>query len=61
VARLDAVEVIGEATEQMAGGATAGEIARRTSLPYTTIRDQRRRSASRTTLLSAGLLAGRLS
>jgi hypothetical protein len=57
VARLDAVEVIGQATEQMADGTTAGEIARSTSLPYTTIRDWRRRFAARAKLLSAGLLA----
>jgi hypothetical protein len=57
VGRLDAVEVIGEATEQMANGATAGEIARRTSLPYTTIRYWRRRFTSRATLLAAGALA----
>ncbi len=55
--RLDAVEVIGEATEQMANGATAGEIARRSSLPYTTIRDWRRRFASRSRLVTARLLA----
>ncbi len=57
VGRLDAVEVIGEATEQMANGATAGEFARRTSLPYTTIRYWRRRFVSRATLLAAGALA----
>ena len=57
VARLDAVEVIGQATEQMADGTTAGGIARSTSLPYTTIRDWRRRFAARAKLLSAGLLA----
>ena len=57
MARLDAVEVIGEATEQMANGATAGQIARRTSLPYTTIRYWRRRFTSRATLPSAGALA----
>jgi hypothetical protein len=55
--RLDAVEVIGQATEQMASGATAGETARRTSLPYTTIRDWRRRLASRARLVTARLLA----
>jgi len=57
VGRLDAVEVIGKATEEMAEGTTAGEIARRTSLAYTTIRDWRRRFAARAKLLSAGLLA----
>ncbi len=57
VGRLDPVEVIGEAVAEMASGATAGAIARRISLPYTTVRDWRRRLASRARLLSAGLLA----
>lgn len=57
VGRLDPVEVIGEAVAEMAAGSTAGAISRRTSLPYTTVRDWRRRFASRAKLLSAGLLA----
>ena len=57
LARLDAIEVIGEATEQMASGASTGDIARRTSLPSTTIRGWRRRFAVRAKSLSAGLLA----
>jgi hypothetical protein len=57
VGRLDSVEVIGEAVAEMAAGSTAGAIARRTSLPYTTVRNWRRRFASRARLLSAGLLA----
>ncbi len=55
--RLDAIEVIGLATQEMASGVTAGELARRTSLPYTTIRDWRRRLASRARLVTAQLLA----
>jgi hypothetical protein len=57
VGRLDSVEVMGEAVAEMAAGATAGQIARRTSLPYTTIRGWRRRFASRAKQLSAGLLS----
>jgi len=57
VGRLDSIEVIGAAVVEMAAGATAGAIARRASLPYATVRDWRRRFASRAKLLSAGLLA----
>ena len=57
VGRLDCVEAIGEAVTEMAGGSTAGGIARSSGLPYTTVRDWRRRFASRAKLLSAGLLA----
>jgi transposase-like protein len=57
VARFDAIEAIGRATVQMANGTTAGEIARRTSVPYSTVRDWRRRFAARAKSLSAGLLA----
>lgn len=57
VGRLDSVEVIGEAVADMATGSTAGHISRTKGLPYTTVRDWRRRFASRAKLLSAGLLA----
>ena len=57
VGRLDSVEVIGEAVADMATGSTAGRISRAKGLPYTTVRDWRRRFASRAALLSAGLLA----
>jgi len=52
VGRLDPVEVIGGAVAQMAGGSTAGRISRETGLPYTTIRDWRRRFASRAMMRS---------
>jgi hypothetical protein len=57
VGRLDSVEVIGQAVAEMASGSTAGAIARRSAMAYTTVRDWRRRFASRAKLLSAGLLA----
>jgi hypothetical protein len=56
VGRLDSIEVIGEAVAEMSAGSTAGELARAAGLPYTTVRDWRRRFASRAKLLSAGLL-----
>ncbi len=57
VGRFDSVEVMGGAVAGMAVGSTAGQISRETGLPYTTVRDWRRRFESRAKLLSAGLLA----
>ena len=53
--RLDAIGVIGAALEAMAGrpGAGAG-VARAIDLPYTTVRDWRRRLAARAEMLSTG-------
>jgi hypothetical protein len=57
IGRLDPVEVIGAAVAEMAAGSTAGGLARAGGLPYTTIRDWRRRFVARAKLLAAGLLA----
>jgi RNase P subunit RPR2 len=54
--RLDDVEAIGEAVTEMAGGKTAAAIAARAGLPYTTVRDWRRRFTRRAGLLATGLL-----
>lgn len=55
--RLDIIEVIGHSIGQMADGATAAASARSTGLPYTTVRDWRRRFVSRAQLLAAGFFA----
>ncbi|MGH2930647.1 MAG: DUF6431 domain-containing protein [Solirubrobacteraceae bacterium] len=55
--RLDGIEAIGGAIEQMAGGVVAAAIAKATAVPYTTVRDWRRRFADRAELLTKGFLA----
>jgi hypothetical protein len=55
--RLDGVEVIGQAIEQMASGATTRSAASTTGIPYTTVRGWRRRFAERAGLLTSGFLA----
>jgi len=56
VGRLDGVEVIGRAVEEMAAGRPAAAVASDAGLPYTTVRDWRRRFAERASLLADGLL-----
>ena len=55
--RLDAVEVIGVAIEEMAAGAGARPVARRAGLPHTTVRDWHRRFRARAAMLTTGFLA----
>ncbi len=55
--RLDGVEVIGAAIEQMAAGATTMTTARAAGVPYTTARGWRSRFARRAELLAVGFLA----
>lgn len=57
VLRLDAVEVIGHAIEQIAAGVTTHQVAGQSGLPYTTVRGWRRRFAERGALLTRGFLA----
>ena len=55
--RLDAVEVIGAAIDEMAAGAGARPVARRAGLPHTTVRDWQRRFRARAAMLTTGFLA----
>ena len=55
--RLDAVEVIGVAIEEMAAGAGARPVARRAGLPHTTVWDWHRRFRARAAMLTTGFLA----
>ncbi len=55
--RLDGVEVIGAAIEEMAAGAGAQTVARRAGVPHTTVRGWRRRFRARAAMLTAGFLA----
>lgn len=55
--RLDGVEVIGAAIEEMAAGAGARQAALRASVPHTTVRGWRRRFVARAVMLATGLLA----
>lgn len=57
ILRLDGVEVIGKAIEQIAGGMTTRHAADASGLPYTTVRGWRRRFAERGGLLASGFLA----
>ena len=56
VGRLDSVDVIGTAMTDIAAGETAGSVASKINLPYTTVRDWRRRFVKRAGLLAAGFL-----
>jgi hypothetical protein len=57
-ARLDVLEVIGTAIEQMAGGASTGVAAASSGgVPATTVRSWRRRFAERAGMLTRGFLA----
>ncbi|HZK74455.1 MAG TPA: DUF6431 domain-containing protein [Clostridia bacterium] len=55
--RLDGVEVIGAAIEEMATGAGARAAARRAGVPHTTARGWRRRFLARAVILATGFLA----
>ncbi len=55
--RLDAVEVIGGALEQMLTGTTGAVAAAGADVPYTTARDWRRRFLARAKTLTSGFLA----
>jgi hypothetical protein len=57
IGRLDATLVIGPAIEEMAGGSTIAGITERVNLPYSTVRDWRRRFIARAELLAKGFLA----
>jgi Domain of unknown function (DUF6431) len=52
--RLDAIEVIGAAVENMCGGGGMRQVAEDLSLAHTTVRDWRRRFARRAELLAVG-------
>jgi Homeodomain-like domain len=55
VRRVDVVEVIGQALERAVAGVGLRPIAAELGVPHTTVRDWRRRFASRAGLLAAGL------
>ncbi len=55
--RLDAVEVIGDALEQMITGTAGAVAAAGARVPYTTARDWRRRFLARAKTLASGFLA----
>jgi hypothetical protein len=57
IGRLDGVEVIGGALEEMAGGTVTSTTALRAGIPLTTVRGWRRRFAARADLLARGMLA----
>ena len=55
--RLDGLEVVGSALEQIAAGAGTRQVAGHTGVPHTTVRGWRRRFAARAGMLTAGFLA----
>jgi len=55
--RLDAVEVIGQALDALAGDSGARQAAITAGVPHTTVRDWRRRVVERCGLLTSGFLA----
>ena len=55
--RLDGIEVIGRAIEELAAGTGARTSAAQAGRPHTTVRDWRHRVTARTGLLVAGFLA----